>query len=49
MILVFRFFTVALPLCVVALLFMPLPAIWGSMRAQKEFQKLERERRRQSH
>ena len=45
MIFLFQFFTIVLALCVIGLLLIPLAAIWETMRTNKEFRKLERERR----
>ena len=43
MIFLLQLFTVLLALCVIGLLLIPLAAIWETMRANKEFRKLERE------
>jgi hypothetical protein len=48
MALLFGFFTVVLSLCVLGICVIVLGAIWESVRADKEFRKLEKERRRQS-
>ena len=48
MALLFGFFTVVLSLCVVGLCVIVLGAIWESIRADKEFRELQRQRRRQS-
>jgi uncharacterized membrane protein len=47
MIFLLQLFTVLLALCVIGLLLIPLAAIWETIRANKEFKKLERERRAQ--
>jgi hypothetical protein len=47
MIFLLQLFTVLLALCVIRLLLIPLAAIWETMRANKEFRKLERGRRAQ--
>jgi hypothetical protein len=43
----FGFFAVVLSLCVLGICVIVLGAIWESVRADKEFRKLEKQRRRQ--
>jgi uncharacterized membrane protein len=45
MIFLIQIFTVLVALFVIGLLLIPLAAIWETIRANKEFRKLERERR----
>jgi uncharacterized membrane protein len=45
MIFLVQLFTVLVALFVIGLFLIPLAAIWETMRANKEFRKLERERR----